>query len=173
MKGNTMSTNDIMNVESNFFRSLGNGVKAGEYLQAMILSVVQSRDTTVLVRAMDRARNAKNDEQAARTIALVVGQVWPKCKLGKDKNSIPTIKISGIDADPNALKRLKEATDKGLSIRHSTYRKVLKGDTDTPEFDLKKSSVALAKREQRNGITKAAALAAFAAAWDEVLQAAS
>lgn len=165
MKGNAM-TNDIMKVEGDFFRNLGNGVKAGDFLYQMVQSVVSSRDTTVLVRAMDRAKNKKQDAQAARTIAMVAGQVWPKAKVTKDKNGYPRITIKGIEADPNALERVKEAVDKGLSIRHTAFRKTVVGDRDKPEFELKKATLNFAKRLQREGCTKAAAMAAFEAQWD-------
>lgn len=118
------AVNDIDGVKAQFIRSLGNGVKAGEYLQQLILSVVKSRDTTILVKAITGALE-KNDDQAARTIRMVAGQVWPKARVTTKPGKPVSIKISGITEDQEALNRLADATERGLSIRHQTYRNTI------------------------------------------------
>lgn len=133
--------NDIAAIETKFFKALGSGTGATEHLATMIHSVVSSRDTTVLSRAINRAQS-KGDTAAAGVVRFVVGEVWPgsKITMGKKKN-MPTITIKGVEADKDALKRLDTAAEKKLSIRHATFRKTVKAPTaetdENPEWDIK------------------------------------
>jgi len=132
----TTTVNNIETVSGNFFRNLGNGVKAASNLQDMVLSVVKSRDTTVLSKAMYRAEKEKNDTNASGAIRVVVGEVYPDAKLHKNKETGEyKITIKGCEADADALTRLATVVEKGLSLRHATFRKTMKGDVDKPAFN--------------------------------------
>lgn len=143
--------NDILAVEKKFYSSLGDGAKAGVYLKDMVLSVVDSRDTTVLSRAIQRAEDNKADTQAVKAIRTVVSQVWPKAKVSRNNvtNRLSII-IKGIDADQDALARLKAATEceKPLSIRGTAFLKTIKGthDAEEKDFDPKKMAEGWFKR---------------------------
>ena len=132
----TATVNNIDTVGSNFFRNLGDGVKAAANLQEMVLSVVKSRDTTILARSMYRAEKEKNDTNASAAIRIVVGEVYPDAKLHKNKETGEyKITIKGCEANPDALTRLATVVEKGLSLRHATFRKTMKGDVSKPEFN--------------------------------------
>ena len=147
--------NDIMKIETSFFQSLGNGVKACNLLAQMVHSVVQSRDTTVLTRAINRAATDKQDEQAARAIRMVAGQVWPKAKIGKAKDGTLSIKIKGIEADQEALARLDSAVERQLSIRHAAFRKAIMPEQEEEQaFDYQKAAAAFVKRHGAANVDK-------------------
>jgi len=157
--------NDIKKVETEFFRSLGNGVTAGVHLVELFRNCVNKRDTTVIVNAMDRAKSEKNDEQAARTIAFVASKIWPGAKKTTDKAGRTIIKISGISADMKAFERLEGTAKRKLSIRHTTFRKAIDGTNTKAKFDLQKTAESFAKRAKANGMSEAATVAAVKAAF--------
>lgn len=164
--------NDIMNVESKFYSALGNGKDAAKHLAAMVESVFVSRDTGVLVRAIYRAEQKKEDAQAAQAIRTCVRTVWPTAKVSKDKNGQPRILIKGDDGDKAAVKRIREAADKGLSIRGAAFRKAVVGDTgNTPDWTVQKWATNQAKQAIKHDVTEAAAIAALKAAFAEALKA--
>jgi len=142
------NTNNIMKIESEFYRSLGNGVKSLGYIKDMILSVVDSRDTTVLSRAILRAGN-KGDNHADRALRLAISQVFEGAKMVKKPTGGGiSIKISGTTVSEAGIKRLKDAATSGLSIRSSAYAKILKGTKDEDEkseFDVKAWAVRMKK----------------------------
>ena len=140
------TVNNIDQTASNFFRNLGDGVKAAANLQEMVLSVVKSRDTTILSRSMYRAEKEKNDTNASSAIRIVVGEVYPDAKLHKNKETGEyKITIKHCEADANALTRLATVVEKGLSLRHATFRKTMKGDVEKPAFDAIKAAESFIK----------------------------
>lgn len=159
--------NDIKKTETAFFGALGNGVKAAEHLQTLTLAVVSSRDTTILTRQMQRAESEKNDTGASAAIRKVIAAVFVGAKIKKDKKTGGySVSIKGVQADADALKRLEQAVEKNLSIRHAAFGKLLKGETDKPEFDVKAWAERTAKarpdqleamiaalQAQRNGVS--------------------
>lgn len=126
--------NDVMNLESNFYRSLGNGKEALKYAADMIQSVVTSRDTTVLSRAIERAAK-KGDDKAAASLRLVIRSVWPEAKTTKDKQGKVSIKIKGVEHDDKALETLSGLVSDGVSLRGTLLTKAFKKETETKEFD--------------------------------------
>lgn len=128
--------NDIKSVENNFINGLGSGVSAAGHLATLMESVSVSRDTTVIARVLSRAEN-KGDTAAGSVIRFVTGQVFPGAKIvkAKDSKGVPTLKIKGIEADAEAIARLKDAVERKLSIRHSTFRKVVKGTNTEAKFE--------------------------------------
>lgn len=120
----TQNANDLNALETAFFRSLGNGVLACENLAGMVMGVVSSRDTTILTKAMSRAMGEKQDGGAVKAIDIVAKQVWPGCKI-TEKDGNYSIRIKGIEADADAITRLKDAVERKLSIRHKTFREVM------------------------------------------------
>lgn len=163
------TTNDIMAIEGKFFASLGNGVAAGEHLFSMVESVVSSRDTTVLTKAIKRADINKSDKLAGNVIRFVVSQVWPGAKMTKNKADDYSIKIKGIEADTAALSRFKSAIEHKLSIRHAAFRKHIKPDTGETAarepIAVVKSGIKAAKK---NGMTREQYIAMCEAVWNDV-----
>ena len=149
-----VAPNNIRDIENKFDRSLGNGVLAAEYLQNLMQAVVSSGDTTIIARRLDRlslvgktpeetkkiqkTKGMVADPQAAQAIKLVFGQVYDGAKLTRDKETGKhSLKIKGITANADVMTRLADVVKRGLSIRHSTFRKAIKGEeTNAPvEFD--------------------------------------
>lgn len=131
--------NNMQTVLDRFIKNLGSGVSCGTDLSVLMHDVANTRDTTVVARAIYRAEK-KSDDQAASTVKLVTGQVFPGAKITKNEGKPPTIKIKGIEADTDALERIKGAAERKLSIRHATYRKAVKPPVEEAEekpFDAK------------------------------------
>ena len=127
--------NDIFAVEAKFYKALGNGAAALGYAVEMIESVVTSRDTTVLTRAMDRAAS-KGDDKATAALKLMVRNVWPGSKASKSKKTGQTsIKISGVEADQDALAVCKALVADGVSLRGTLLSKAFGSGEEKP-FDV-------------------------------------
>ena len=114
-----MPINNVDQLESNFFRALGDGKKAAIAMRDMIKAVTDSRDTTVLCRAMKRALS-KGDEAAAKTVGFCATKVWPGAKVVKSEGNF-SIKIKGIAHDNAILTNLDEAIERAYSIRGATF----------------------------------------------------
>lgn len=144
-------TNDINGLETKFFSSLGDGVKAGAMLLAMMESVVTSRDTTVLTRAIQRAESVKGDQQAVGVVKLAIREVFPGANTTKDKNGQFTIKIKGVKHCDKGLKRLKDVVKEGWSIRGRNFRDGLATTAKpAPTFDPQKWATNFAKRHEQD-----------------------
>lgn len=163
MSTNVDEKNNVKDFEDGFIRNLGNGKLAAQNLKGLFHSVAKSRDTTVLVRAIVRAKE-KNDDGAVAAIKMVTGQLFPKATFKSPKGKAPSIIIKGIEADMDALKRLDDAVEKNLSIRHAAFRKaiVVKAQEEEKEFDPKAKAERVAK-----GLTKAQITALIASLQEE------
>lgn len=152
-------TNDIQAIETQFFRSLGDGTKAAVYLQQLVQAVVTSRDTSILVKAIDRAENDKRDEQAGKVIRAVVRAIWPGAKMSKDKNGQPRITIKGIEADTTAIAALNGAVKDNLSFRHHTFLKRISPPSEDKVVSFTDKNVeAFLKRAAKAGVNLTAAV---------------
>lgn len=129
--------NNIDAVEKSFFRSLGNGKQALADAVTMIKSVVDSRDTTVLARAMQRAKDEKGDDKAVAALKLMIVSVWPGAKAGATKKGDMSIRIKGVKADPAIVETLDTLVADGVSLRGTILSKTLKKADDTA-FDVAK-----------------------------------
>ena len=144
--------------------SLGNGKAALAEAHQAIEAVVISRDTTVIGRMIDAARD-KQDNAAAQTLSFLTRQVWPKAKITVSKKDDRTsIIIKGIEARNEPVVTLAECVTKGLSLRGATLRKEMTGETTTPDFDATKWADNMVARGHKNGLTLAAMKAALDAA---------
>lgn len=118
-----MTTNNLDKTVNLFANSLGSGKKSLEYLLTMLEAVANpaNRDTTILVRAMERA-GKKGDVQAVAAIKLIIRNVWVGAKFGKDKNGKARIVIKDTTEVPEALQGLRDAVADGLSIRGNKWK---------------------------------------------------
>lgn len=136
---NTVVANNVEAIESAFYRALGNGKLAASHMRDLVASVVSSRDTTIIAKAMYRAKE-KNDDKAASVLSLAMRETFPGLKITKDKNGKFSLKIKGIAADDKAIKRLDDAVNSGLSIRGDGFRKAIQGEKAedaSKDFDAK------------------------------------
>lgn len=142
--------NNVETIESKFYKALGNGSLAASHMRDLIVAVVSSRDTTILAKAVYRAKD-KKDDKAAQVLLAVVKEVFPASEgkkiITKDKAGKYSIKIAGIQADAKAVERLESAVDKGLSIRGATFLKEIKGAVTKEEtpIDYKAKATRLVK----------------------------
>lgn len=133
-----VAANNVEAIETAFYRALGNGKLAASHMRDLIKSVVSSRDTTIIAKAIYRAKE-KSDDKAASVLSTVTREVFPDAKITKDKSGKFSIKIKGIAANEKAIERLNDAVNSGLSIRGATFLKAVKGEKEKTEtqFDAK------------------------------------
>ena len=141
----------------------GWGVGAAAALLELVKDTVGTGDGRYLASAIARL-NTKGDKQGVNAVRAIIGAIMPGAKLGKAKDK-KTIVLSLKDAkfDDDAMQRFDAAVGEKLSIR-STLVKRVKGDTDKPEFVLPEYAAKLVKRLEKEGVTKAALIAAIQAA---------
>jgi len=155
--------NDIKTIENKFVTNMGSGVGAGAALLELVKDTVGTGDGRYLASAIARLIS-KGDTQGANAVRAIVGTIMPGAKIGKAKDK-KTIVLSLKDAkfDDDAMQRFDAAVGEKLSIR-STLVKRVKGDTDKPEFVLPEYAAKMVKRLEKEGVTKAALIAAIQAA---------
>ena len=136
-------TNQIV---TNFNRSMGNGIKAGQELANAIDHVIEHNDTTVIVKMINAAK-AKKDSLAEKAVRSTFGAVYVGAKITKTKNGTISIKIKDSTLSNSAVTTLKEISG-NVSIRGANWAKAFKPETDnTPvELDYKKKAQALVKQ---------------------------
>ena len=156
-------TNDIKAIENKFVNAMGSGVAASGYLHALMVDVVQTKDGRRLASAIARL-NSKSDKQGAAAVRSIIGAILPKSKLSlaKDKRTI-VLSLKDAEFNDEAMQRLANGVERKLSLR-STLVKVVKGDVEKKELVLPEYAVSIVKRVGKEGITKAALIAAIQAA---------
>lgn len=156
-------TNDIKTIENKFVTAMGSGVAASGYLHALMEDVVQSQDGRPLASAIARL-NSKSDKQGAAAVRAIIGAILPKSKLSlaKDKRTI-VLSVKDAEFNDEAMQRLAKGVERKLSLR-STLVKEVKGDVEKKELVLKDYAEKLVKRMNKDGVTKAALIAAIQAA---------
>lgn len=159
--------NDIKTIENKFITNMGSGVGAGAALLELVKDTVKTSDGRHIASAIARL-NTKGDKQGANAVRAIIGAIMPGAKIGKAKDK-KTIVLSLKDAkfDDDAMQRFNDAVGEKLSIR-STLVKRVKGETDKPEFELRKFAENVAKRADKENVSEAAAIAAVKAAFAEM-----
>ena len=156
-------TNDIKAIENKFISNMGSGVGAASALQGLIRDAVTSSDGRHLASAVARL-TTKGDTQGVAAVRSIIGAIFPGAKMKKAKDK-KTIVLSLKDAkfDDAAMQRLSDGVDRKLSLR-STLVKEVKGETEKADFVLPEYAAKLVKRLEKEGVTKAALIAAIQAA---------
>jgi hypothetical protein len=119
----TTPKNDIKAIENRFANNLGNGQIVGETLLSLYEAAEKSRDTTIITRAILRA-NKKKDKHIVSLMRHIIACVWPGAKLSSKDNKL-SLKISGIQANEEAMTGLKSAVASGLSARGSKFKETV------------------------------------------------
>ncbi len=140
-----------------FNRSLGNGAQMGVLFSLAIDHVIENRDTTVIVKLINAAKN-KKDAQAERAIRSTFAAVFEGSKVTKTKTGI-AIKIKDATLSNSAVNSLKELIGEGVSMRGDKWSKAFKSDDEKGdnELDYIKAASNLIKRGY-NPMTLLAAL---------------
>lgn len=156
-------TNDMKAVETKFVTAMGSGVGAGIALNTLIKNVITSGDGRCLASAIARLKS-KGDDQGVAAVRSIIGSIFDgaKLKVAKDKKTI-TLSLKDAKVNTEAAQRLHEGVEAKLSIR-STLAKRVKGDVDKKELVLTEYAATILKRMNKEGVTKAALIAAIQAA---------
>ena len=156
-------TNDIKTIETKFVTNMGSGVGAGAALLDLVKDTVKTSDGRHIASAIARL-NSKGDKQGANAVRAIIGAIMPGAKIGKakDKKTI-VLSLKNAKFDDVAMQRFNDAIGEKLSIR-STLVKRVKGDTEKADFVLPEYAAKLVKRLEKEGVTKAALIAAIQAA---------
>ena len=91
-------TNTVTKIEANFGRSLGNGANMGKYTLEAFKTVLDQRDTTILVGLLQQAKK-RDDTLAERAIKFMINIVYNGAKIDTSKNK----KWMELDQIPNEL----------------------------------------------------------------------
>ena len=156
-------TNDIKTIETKFVTNMGSGVGAGAALLDLVKDTVKTSDGRHIASAIARLLS-KGDKQGANAVRAIIGAIMPGAKIGKakDKKTI-VLSLKNAKFDDEAMQRFDAAIGEKLSIR-STLVKRVKGDTEKADFVLPEYAAKLVKRLEKEGVTKAALVAAIQAA---------
>ena len=151
-------TNDIKKIENAFVSNMGSGKIAAARLLDLV-TFATNGDSRNIASALFRLRK-NGDNQGAKTAQQIIAIIFPeaKTKIAKDKKSL--VITLGKTVDNDALDRFKNAVKDGLSIRGNLLS-AIKGETDTPEFDLAKFAEQIAKRIAKENVTEGALVAAI------------
>lgn len=128
-----------------FSRNLGNGAAALADVAVALEHVRTNRDTTVLVRMIERAKE-KQDAAAASATMFLVRQVFEGAKAGKTKDGRMTIKIKDAVVSNTAPATIDRLVSEGTSLRGPKVREAFKSDDEKQkDFDVKAWAARAAK----------------------------
>ena len=157
----TSVTFDINANVNKFATAVGNGATMGKVFRDAVDYVIASRDTTVILRMMQRA-TMRGDKGAANLVRSTFGKIFVGAKFTSKAGNIVGIKIKDAELSNSAVNALHELTDNKLSMRGPKWKDAFKTETAKPDFDLQ-AFVARAMKAHPE-VSKAAFAAAFQAA---------
>jgi len=160
---NATIVNDIKAIENKFVDAMGSGRAASGHLKALIADVIKTSDGRPIASAIARLEK-KDDKQGVNAVRSIVGAILVGAKVGRAKDK-KTIVLSLKDAQfsDEAMQRLSDGVARNLSLR-STLVKVVKGDNEKAAMVLPDYVAKLVKRMEKEGVNKAALIAAIQAA---------
>lgn len=155
-------TYDINANVDKFATAVGNGATMGKLFREAVDYVISSRDTTVILRMMQRAVK-RGDKGAANLVRSTFGKVFVGAKFTTKAGNVVGIKIKDAELSNWAVDTLHILTDDKASMRGKKWKDAFKTETDDkPDFDLQ-AFVARAMKAHPE-VSKAAFVAAFQAA---------
>ena len=119
-------TNTVTKIEVNFGRSLGNGANMGKYTLEAFKTVLDQRDTTILVGLINQAKK-RGDTLAERAIKSMINIVYEGAKFKTEKNkkngkSHTKIIIKGLKANEKAIAIMDDLVEAKISMRGSKWK---------------------------------------------------
>ena len=154
-------TYDINANVDKFATAVGNGATMGKLFREAVDYVIASRDTTVILRMMQRAVK-RGDKGAANLVRSTFGSVFVGAKFTSKAGNIVGIKIKDAELSNSAVNALHGLTDDKVSMRGQKWKAAFQTETAKPDFDLQ-AFVARAMKAHPE-VSKAAFAAAFQAA---------
>lgn len=149
----TTQVNDINNASRLFLSNLGNGRVAAKHFATVMQSVATSRDTTIFARDL-KVVEGRKDRSAARAMRTVFSAVFPKAIVDTDKAGDKVFKIKGQTPDVDALARMVEAVEAGLSLR-DTFAARVKSKPASEMTDKEKAAAKTARNAEKERKIKA------------------
>tara|TARA_R110001583_G_scaffold9195_3_gene43398 strand:- start:3550 stop:4089 length:540 start_codon:yes stop_codon:yes gene_type:complete len=119
-------TNTVTKIEANFGRSLGNGANMGKYTLEAFKTVLDKRDTTILVAFLQQAKK-REDTLAERAIKFMINIVYNGATIKTEKNkktgkSHTKIIIKGIKANDKAIQIMGDLVEAKISMRGTKWK---------------------------------------------------
>lgn len=155
----------VKTARNTFVKSMGDGAKAAQALKVMIDDMLDNElDGRVIAAALnDITTNQVQDLAGYRATKAILGLIFTGLKFKLDDQENIKIGTKNAVFNPEVYNRFADAVADGVSIRGTLVDRV-KGEKDKVEFDLVKYASQLVKRADKEGITKAALIAAIQAA---------
>ena len=137
-------TNTVTKIEVNFGRSLGNGANMGKYTLEAFKTVLDQRDTTILVGLLQQAKK-RDDTLAERAIKSMINIVYNGATIKTEKNkktgkSHTKIIIKGIKANDKAIQIMDDLVEAKVSMRGSKWKDAFTTKTTKKSVPLNKKS---------------------------------
>lgn len=156
-----MTDFNIDQTVNSFATAMGNGATMGKLFKDALDYVVSTRDTTVILRMIQRAEK-RGDKAAASLVRFTFGKVFTGAKINTKAGNIVGIKIAGSDISNSAMAALNDLVADKVSMRGTKWKAAFATETEKPAFDLQ-AFVARALKAHPE-VNKAAFIAAFQAA---------
>ena len=137
-------TNTVTKIETNFGRSLGNGANMGKYTLEAFKTVLDKRDTTILVAFLQQAKK-REDTLAERAIKFMINIVYEGATIKTEKNkktgkSHTKIIIKGIKANDKAIQIMGDLVEAKISMRGTKWKDAFTTKTTKKSAPLNKKS---------------------------------
>ncbi len=137
-------TNTVEKIEVNFGRSLGNGANMGKYTLEAFKTVLDKRDTTILVGLLNQAKK-RDDTLAERAIKSMINIVYDGATIKTEKNkktgkSHTKIIIKGLKANEKAIAIMQDLVEAKISMRGSKWKDAFTTKTTKKSAPLNKKS---------------------------------
>ena len=137
-------TNTVEKIEVNFGRSLGNGANMGKYTLEAFKTVLDQRDTTILVGLLNQAKK-RDDTLAERAIKSMINIVYDGATIKTEKNkktgkSHTKIIIKGLKANEKSIAIMEDLVEAKVSMRGSKWKDAFTTKTTKKSAPLNKKS---------------------------------
>ena len=133
----TSVTFDINANVNKFATAVGNGATMGKVFRDAVDYVIASRDTTVILRMMQRA-TMRGDKGAANLVRSTFGKIFVGAKFTSKAGNIVGIKIKDAELSNSAVNALHTLVDdEKASMRGPKWKEAFKTDNNstTAQFD--------------------------------------
>lgn len=158
----------IKNARSAFVEAMGNGVLAAEVLKFLVDDMIANNmDGRIIAGALnDMTTQQKKDIKGYRATKAILGLVFTGLKFKLDDEEQIAIGTKNAVFNQDAYDRFADAVEANDSIRGYDLLNKVKGKQAKPKakFDVKKSATLIVKRAEKEGVSKAALIAAIQAA---------
>lgn len=126
-------TSIIENVVKNFSNNIGNGINLGIHFKSIIDHVIETGDTTPIVKAVNASIN-RGDTALTSQLRVTTGKIWIGAKIKTKANKVVSIQIKNAKLSNSAVKALSDVAG-SVSMRGANWKKAFSTDTEPKAFD--------------------------------------